>query len=172
MKEISPFEISGNASERIGHQWMLISAAKPDGTVNAMTAAWGGLGFIWQKPAAFVFIRPQRCTKDFVEAADCFSLSFLTSEYRDALNYLGSVSGFEQPNKVAQSGLQLAYSDNVPYFAQAELVLICERLYQQDMLRECFTGTEDIRRFYDQVEGQEDFHTLYIAAITKALSAS
>ncbi|MDR1713890.1 MAG: flavin reductase [Coriobacteriales bacterium] len=200
LREISPFEISGNAIERIGHQWMLIAAAKPDGTVNAMTAAWGGLGFIWQQPVAFVFIRPQRCTKTFVEAASSFSLSFLGSEYRDALNYLGSVSGFEQPDKVANSGLTLAYSDaatpssgstsnngapsssdstsnnaapasgGTPYFAEAELVLVCERLYQQDMLRECFLATENIDRFYDRIGDSEDFHTLYIAAITKALA--
>jgi hypothetical protein len=90
---------------------MLVTAAKPDGSVNSMTAAWGGVGFIWQQPVAYVFIRPQRCTKQFVESSQGFSLSFLNSSYRDALNFMGTVSGHDDANKVANSGLTLDWYD-------------------------------------------------------------
>jgi flavin reductase (DIM6/NTAB) family NADH-FMN oxidoreductase RutF len=169
-KEISPYELNDNVFTRIGKQWMLVAAAKPDGSINAMTAAWGGLGFIWQCPVAFVFIRPQRCTKTFVDAASGFSLSFLPSEYRDALNFMGNVSGFDDPKKVEHSGLLIDHSqDSVPYFSESELVLVCERIYQQDMQADSFTKEWPLERYYTKTDGAYDLHCFYIAAIKQVL---
>ena len=50
--EMKPFE-------KIGSEWMLISAAK-DGKANTMTASWGGIGGLWGQNVATVYIR-QRC---------------------------------------------------------------------------------------------------------------
>jgi flavin reductase (DIM6/NTAB) family NADH-FMN oxidoreductase RutF len=187
---VSPFELRENFFDAIGRQWMLVTAAKPNGSVNSMTAAWGGIGFIWQEPVAYVFIRPQRCTKTFVEASPTLSLSFFTSEYRDALNFMGGVSGFNDADKVVHSGLTLAFRDvsvtggqperaeqseptertePTPYFEEARLVLLCERLYQQDMLEECFLDKAQVKAWYGQVDGELDFHTLYIVRVAEAL---
>jgi flavin reductase (DIM6/NTAB) family NADH-FMN oxidoreductase RutF len=184
-RTVSPFELSENFFHEIGRQWMLVTAARPDGGVNSMTAAWGGIGFIWQQPTAFLFIRPQRFTKTFVEAASTFSLSFFDSSvYRDALNFMGNVSGYEDAHKVAHSGLTLASCETevvqdpplgasrverTPYFSEARLVLVCERLYQQDMREECFLDKEQLDRFYGRLDGESDLHTLYIAAIRQVL---
>ena len=45
--EMKPFE-------KIGSEWMLISAAK-DGKANTMTASWGGIGVLWGKNVATVY---------------------------------------------------------------------------------------------------------------------
>ena len=169
LSTIDPFELQDNVFTRIGRQWMLVAAAKPDGSSNAMTAAWGGLGFIWQKPVAFVFVRQSRCTKTFIEASERLSLSFLASEYRDALQFMGNVSGFDDPQKIEHSGLELAFLDGVPYFPESELVLICKRLYQQDMEERCFLSTDDLVKWYDRCGGIGDLHTLYIAEIEQIL---
>ena len=76
----------------IGRQWMLVSAEK-EGRVNTMTASWGGMGVMWGKDVAFVFLRPQRFTKEFVDDAGRFTLSFYGEEHRADLAYLGRVSG-------------------------------------------------------------------------------
>lgn len=81
---IDPKELNQNVFSMIGEQWMLVTA----GTVercNTMTASWGGLGVLWGKPVATVYIRPQRYTLEFVEREDCFTLSFFEEEYRKAL---------------------------------------------------------------------------------------
>ena len=59
----------------IGKQWMLVTAEK-SGAVNTMTASWGGLGVLWRKNVAYIFIRPQRYTKEFIDAGERFTLSF------------------------------------------------------------------------------------------------
>ena len=81
-RSILPAELSGNAIQRISRQWALASAQKPDGAVNTMTISWGGLGYLWNQPVAFLFVRPQRYTYEFVESADGFSLCFFPEKYR------------------------------------------------------------------------------------------
>ena len=34
---------------------------------NTMTASWGGIGWLWNKPVVFVFIRSERYTYEFME---------------------------------------------------------------------------------------------------------
>jgi len=53
-----------------------------------------------------------------------------------------------------------------PYFSQAELVIITQKLYVQDMAKEHFLAPEFVKTFYKE----DDFHTLYIAQIKAILS--
>ena len=63
--KIKPEELHENPFSLIGEDWMLVAAS--DGSrVNAMTASWGGMGILWNKKVAFVFIRPQRYTKELI----------------------------------------------------------------------------------------------------------
>ena len=75
MKEINIESLNKHACQMIGKEWMLVTAAK-DGEVNTMTASWGGLGVMWGKNVAFIVIRPQRYTKEFIDASDTLSLTF------------------------------------------------------------------------------------------------
>ena len=99
------YEILGkeDALNLIGKQWMLVTAGTSE-KFNTMTASWGGLGWLWNKPVAFVFIRPERYTHGFIEASDCMTLSFYGEEYREALKICGTKSG-RDTDKVAATGL-------------------------------------------------------------------
>lgn len=58
---IDPKELNQNVFSMIGEQWMLVTAGTAE-RCNTMTASWGGLGVLWGKPVATVYIRPQRYT--------------------------------------------------------------------------------------------------------------
>ena len=64
MKKVEIKELSENFFEAIGKEWMLVTAGNKDG-FNTMTASWGGIGWLWNKPVAFVFVRPERYTYEF-----------------------------------------------------------------------------------------------------------
>ena len=68
----------------IDNDWMLVTAGTED-HFNTMTASWGGIGILWNRPVAFLFIRPERYTHEFLEVNERLSLSFFTEKYRKAL---------------------------------------------------------------------------------------
>lgn len=163
--EIKPQQFKYNPFKLIGKDWMLITAKKDiDDKVNTMTAAWGGFGFMWGKDVAYIVVRPQRYTKEFVDNSNCFSLTFFDESFKETLSYLGTSSGRNE-DKIEKSKLTISYEDNIPYFKEANIVIFCKKLYAQDMKPECFTEKELDRRWYPE----SDHHTLYIAEIEKIL---
>lgn len=154
--EMKPFE-------KIGSQWMLITAEK-DGKVNTMTASWGGIGVLWGKNVATVYIRPQRYTKEFVDANDIFTLTFFGGDCMKEMGYLGKVSGRDVPDKIEQAGLHQESADGYPTFAEGSQVLVCRKLYHDTIKPENFYGNEEDEKWYPD----KDYHTMYIAEIIAA----
>lgn len=162
-QEIKPEELTKNPFQMIGKEWLLVAAEK-EGKINAMTASWGGVGVMWGKNAAFLVIRPQRYTKEFIDVSETVSLSVLGEAYRKTLGYFGSVSGREE-DKIKKSGLTVAHDDKTPYFAEADTVIIGRKLYAQEYRPECFTDTALDEKWYPD----KDYHTMYILEIEKIL---
>ena len=169
-KEITPEELNENPFKLIGKDWMLITSEK-DGRVNMMTASWGGVGVLWNKNVATIYIRNSRFTKGFIDDDDTFSLCVLDDTYRKELGYCGSKSGRDE-DKVAATGLTVAHektekNGECPYFSESRLVFICKKLYAQEMSAENFTkvGCDFPKTFY----ADNDWHTMYIAEIEKVL---
>lgn len=163
MKKIDPREIKANAIELIESRWMLVTAGTID-SFNTMTANWGGLGELWYKHVAFVFVRPQRYTYEFTEESDYLTLSFFGESHREALEICGRTSG-RDTDKVAETGL-------TPYetecgsvsFREAEVVLECKKLYADNINPESFVVPEVPERCYKK----RDYHRVYVCEIVNA----
>ncbi len=162
-EELSPDEFKKSPFKIIGKAWMLVTAKK-DNDVNTMTAGWGGLGVMWGKNVAFVVIRPQRYTREFVDSSETFSLSFFDVKYKKQLGYLGSVSGRDE-DKITKSGFTVLEHEDTPYFKEAKTVLLCKKLYKQEMKSECFINQELDEKWYPD----KDYHEMYIAEIEKIM---
>lgn len=164
VRKIDPKEMPGDVFSRIGSQWMLITAGTAD-HCNTMTASWGGLGVLWNKKVATCYIRPQRYTYEFMERSEFFTLSFLDEAHRDAHKICGAKSGRDM-DKIAACGLTVRTDETLaPYFEEAELVLVCRKLYRQDLREECFVDESLIGACYPQ----RDFHRMYVGEITSCL---
>ena len=162
-KEIKPEELTKNPFHMIGKEWMLVTAEK-DGKVNTMTASWGGVGIMWGKPVAYVFIRPQRYTKEFVDREDTFTISVLGKDYRKALNYCGTVSG-KGSDKIKDAGLTPYYTDGPAGIEEADMIMVCRKMYHDEIKPECFDAPENDVKWYPE----KDYHTMYIAEVLKVL---
>lgn len=162
LKKINPEQMTENPFQLIGKDWALLSADKPDGSCNMMTVSWGGVGVLWGKPVAFVFVRPGRYTKEFVDASDHFSLSFFDEQYRDALSLCGSKSG-RDIDKIAATGLTRVSLDGVSAFEEAKLALCCQKLYTCPFSPDRFLSP-DIEKHYPL----KDYHEMYIGEIVGA----
>ena len=75
LRKIEPQDISQNPFKLIDDDWFLLSAGNPQ-SFNTMTASWGGMGILWNKPVVFCFVRPQRYTYKFMESNEFFTMSF------------------------------------------------------------------------------------------------
>ena len=62
-------------------EWALVTAGTLE-HYNTMTISWGGLGTLWGKPVATVYVKPIRYTHSFLDANDYFTVSFYPEKYR------------------------------------------------------------------------------------------
>ena len=160
---VDPKALKDNVFSALNDQWMLISAGN-EVRRNGMTASWGGFGVLFHKNVATIYVRPQRYTYELVEENDTFALSFLEESYRPALKLFGSKSG-RDCDKAEESGLTwVKEGTDAPYFAEASLVLICRKLYYDDLKPTQFLDTS-LEEFYPQ----KDYHRMYIGEIIQAL---
>ena len=162
----TPTEFEG-VFDRIGKDWMLITAAgkneKGQDSVNTMTASWGGMGVLWNRPVAFCFVRPQRYTCRFIEQSERFSLSFFDEQYRAALRICGTKSG-KDIDKWKETGFTPVMRDGVPTINEARYTLICRKLYVDTLKEENFLLPELLENYK-----AGDFHRVYVVEIEEIL---
>ena len=162
MKEINVSQLTLNPFERLHKQWALLSAGTPE-AFNMMTVSWGALGVIWQKPSCTIYVRESRYTKEFIDRNELFTVSFLKEGSREALNLLGSKSGREI-NKMTESGLTPVFMNGTPTFAEAELVLVCRKVFSVPMPLENMLDPATVKANYPS----DDPHVQYIGEIIAA----
>lgn len=159
-KEIMPEQITNNPFELINKDWMLITAKSGD-KINTMTASWGGLGILWNKKVATIFVRPTRYTYKLLEQTNTFTLTFFDEIHRDKLNYCGSHSGREV-DKIAKTGLAPIEINDGVIFKEAKMAMVCSKLYYQDIDPANFVDDS-----LDKNYAKKDYHRMYIAEIDK-----
>lgn len=160
MKEINVRDIKESPVELIADGWGLVTAGNEE-KFNTMTVSWGALGEIWGKDAAFIFVRPQRYTYEFLEKEDIFTLSFYGAEYKDALRLCGSKSG-RDIDKAAACGLTPVFTDGGVTFEQAKYTVVCRKMASQFIDP---AGFEDAT--IESNYAKKDYHKIYIGEILK-----
>lgn len=156
--EINPKDLTENAINLIGLDWMLVTAGNLE-KYNMMTASWGGLGVLWHKPVCFIFVRPSRYTYEFIEENDHLSLSFFTKDHRPELNFCGRKSG-RDVNKMDDVNLTPVGKNETVYFDEAKIVMICKKLYLHDLKEENF-----VYHIQDKFYKNGNYHRMYICEI-------
>ena len=151
---------------KIGTEWMLVTAGNAE-HFNTMTASWGFMGIMWNKPCAITAIRPQRYTKEFIDENEFFTLSFYPADERKALAFCGSNSG-RDVDKCEKTGLVPMSVGSSVAFEQAERVLLCRKLYSQEMTSAGFFDQSIVSEQYRL----DDLHTAYYGEIVAAYERS
>ena len=157
-KEISIDTLKINPFHKISKEWMLITAGDEKKS-NTMTASWGGVGIMWGKNVATAYIRPQRYTKEFVDAGDYFTVT-LFDGYKKELGVLGSKSG-RDGDKIAEVSFDIEEVENQPTFKQGKMVFVCKKIYSDMIDPKQFIDSSLDERWYPQ----KDYHQRYISEI-------
>jgi flavin reductase (DIM6/NTAB) family NADH-FMN oxidoreductase RutF len=161
-EKISWQDLNDNAIRMIGKDWMLIAAGSIETDYNMMTAAWGGLGWLWEKPISYIYVRPQRHTHNFTEREDYFTITFYKEDDKDILKKMGSVSGRDFDKMNYEKLTAVATDNGSVAFAEAYLVIECKKIYSTVLQENDFIDKEVVNSKYPQ----RDFHTMYVGEIT------
>lgn len=160
-KELDLLEASINPFKLIGNDSFLVTSGSEQ-DFNTMTASWGNLGVMWGKNIFTAMVRPTRHTYKYMEESDYYSISFFDKEYKEILKFCGANSG-RDCDKVKETGLIPMFTDEVPYFEQAKLVLICKKIYRSTVNEERFIDNS-LFDFYKT----DTYHVAFIGEIIKA----
>ncbi len=139
-------------------EWALVTAGPVD-NFNTMTISWGGLGTIWNKPVATVYVKPVRYTHSFLDVNEYFTVSFYDEKYRSELSVLGRESG-RDGDKVTKVGFTPVKAGESTTFSQAKLTLLCRKIYRQDLITDTMPQ-EAIDKYYID----EAPHTMFIGEV-------
>jgi len=163
MKDLNLNKFDESIFHLVGKQWMMITAGTTD-NFNMMTANWGSFGFLWNVPVAFIFIRPQRYTFEFLEKNDFYTLTFFDKKHKNKLVYCGSHSGRDS-DKLKETRLTPVETNlgNI-YFKEARLMMECKKIYFDDLKPENF-----IDRLIHRNYPNEDYHRMYVGKIVGGL---
>ena len=143
-------------------KWALLTAGDMN-DFNTMTISWGGLGTIWGRPTATVYVRTSRYTHEFMDRSDYFTVSFYPEEYRKTLTVLGTKSGREI-DKMRSSGLTPVAAGQGVSFAEAERTLVCRKMYMQPL---------DVARMPEEIAralyAKDAPHDMYLGEVLEVL---
>ena len=144
-------------------KWALLTAGNKD-SFNTMTVSWGGMGTIWGKPVATVYVRTSRYTHEFMDREGYFTVSFFPEEYKKVLSVLGSKSGRDM-DKMNGSGLTAKALQESVTFEEAEITLVCRKMFMQRLDPSNLTDP-DAAKFY----AGDAPHDMYIGEVVDIIS--
>lgn len=160
-RQIMPDRIPGNIIKMLSEDWSLITAGKGD-VFNMMTASWGGLGYLYNRPVAFCFIYPTRYTYQLMEKDSVYTISFYTKAYQDKLEYCGKNSG-KNTDKIANAGLTpIVTPSGARAFAEAWMIIECRKMVAQSITPEAIFNNE----LKEEWAGKQ-LHKFYIGEILR-----
>lgn len=156
--------IEFNPFTKIGKEWMLVTASNGEKT-NAMTASWGGVGVLWGKNTAFIFVRESRYTKELIDQSDSFSLTFFDPSHKNALKYFGAISGRNE-DKIENASMHINHHEGIPFIDEGNLVICCRKMSATPILPEQFIDPNIQSQWYKK----GDLHTMYVGEIVQILA--
>ena len=143
-------------------EWALLTAGGME-DFNTMTISWGGMGTLWGKPVATVYVKPIRYTYEFLEKNEYFTISFFPEEYKNDLLILGTKSGRDM-DKLALTGITAKAVASGVGFNEATKTLVCKKIYRQD-LDTAYMPAEVVAGAYTT----EPPHRMYIGEVVEIL---
>lgn len=163
--KIEASDLPDNVIQLIGKEWMLVTAGNK-GSYNTMTASWGGVGYIWERPSTFIFIRDTRYTYQFLQQEESFTLSFFDEKYRNALRICGTRSG-RDTNKIEEAGLTpLETPSGLMSFGEARMIIECKKMFVQELDYANLTEPYKTKVMEESYKNESSKHQMFISEIT------
>jgi flavin reductase (DIM6/NTAB) family NADH-FMN oxidoreductase RutF len=114
---------------------LIIGSYDVNGTPDAMNAAWGGIS---EETQISICVSETHKTTANIFSRKAFTVSIADAENVIAADYVGVVSGNNEPDKIKKAGWTIVKSENVdaPLFNELPLALECKLIsYDEESCR-------------------------------------
>ena len=121
---------------------LIIGTYNSDGTPNAMNAAWGGQ---WDSKEIMISMGSHATTENLARC-DEFTVAFATKDTMVASDFVGIVSGKNDPEKMQKTGWTAIKSEhvNAPVFTEFPMTLECRILRKIDETKDGYNLIAEI----------------------------
>jgi flavin reductase (DIM6/NTAB) family NADH-FMN oxidoreductase RutF len=162
---IAPEAITDNVFKLVGKDFTVITAGQ-EPHFNSMTASWGGVGILFNKPVAWCMLRANRYTLELIKKEHTYTLSYFPDEYKEQALFFGSKSG-RNTDKMKETTLTPVQTpDGSTTYKEARLVLECKIIELTTVSPDDYY-TQDAKNFI--IEGYneaKEYHKLVFGDIT------
>ena len=121
---------------------LIIGTYNSDGTPNAMNAAWGGQ---WDSKEIMICMGSHATTENLDRCGE-FTVAFATKDTMVAADFVGIVSGKNDPEKMQKTGWTAIKSEhvNAPVFTEFPMTLECRILHKIDETKDGYNLIAEI----------------------------
>ena len=121
---------------------LIIGTYNNDGTPNAMNAAWGGQ---WDSKEIMICMGSHATTENLDRCGE-FTVAFATKDTMVAADFVGIVSGKNDPEKMQKTGWTAIRSEhvNAPVFTEFPMTLECRILRKIDETKDGYNLIAEI----------------------------
>ena len=121
---------------------LIIGTYNNDGTPNAMNAAWGGQ---WDSKEIMICMGSHATTENLNRCGE-FTVAFATKDTMAAADFVGIVSGKNDPEKMQKTGWTAIKSEhvNAPVFTEFPMTLECRILRKIDETKDGYNLIAEI----------------------------
>ena len=165
-RAIAPQEIADNVFKLVGEDYTVITSGQVP-TQNSMTASFGGMGILFEKPATWCFLRANRYTLEKIRENQTYTMSYFPEDYKEQVIFFGTKSG-RASDKMRETKLTaVATPSGLPTYAEARLVLECRLIEVTTVGPDDFLTQEGRAFVEDGYRDAKDYHKLVFGEITK-----
>jgi flavin reductase (DIM6/NTAB) family NADH-FMN oxidoreductase RutF len=159
-------ELTDNVFKLVGKDFTVITAGDSV-SFNSMTAGWGGMGIMFEKPVTWCFLRASRYTLELMKKETTYTMSYFDDKYKEQVLFFGSKTGRNTDKMKETSLTHVSTPSGNSSYKEARLIIECK-------LTEITTvGPDDFYAQADKdfvIEGYNDakaYHKLVFGEITK-----
>lgn len=164
-KNISPEEITDNVFKLFGKDYAVITSGNKE-HYNSMTAAFGGFGQLFSKPATWCFLRSNRYTLEVIRKEHTYTMCYFDDEYDEEVLFFGSKSG-RSTEKMKESKLTMVQTPSGAIcYKEARLVVECKLMEVTTVNPDDFYTQEGKDFVNDAYKETKDYHKLVFGEIT------
>lgn len=138
-------DIQNYAYEKLGKEGCLLVCGT-ENDHNNMTIGWATYGILWSKPVAISYVKPTRHTFLYSNKYDTFSICYFENQ-KEILKICGTKSG-RDINKDEVCNLHVKDFNGIIGYEEADLVITCKKIYQDDLKEECFLDKSIVEKRY------------------------